>query len=658
MRRKPLPSWPGWLLLLLSGPLARAQQAPDTIRLPAAVITAARTAELAPGWKLLQLDSADLAPYRHKPLSDLLAEETSIFVKSYGQGSLATTSFRGSGAGHTAILWNGFNLGSPMNGQMDLSLVPVGVADRVTVQYGSSTALWGGGAVGGAVLLENGPRFGQGLQAEAGASFGSYGDQRQSAGFSMGTGRSSTRIDLFHQAAHNDLEYQMAVPGGTETRRLNNADRSQYGLLAGQQFRIGSDQQAGLHLWYQNSERGIPPTLSQSSSSARQEDQSLRLSGEWQRTGQRLAYQGRAGLFQDQLLWYQATPGPGEESRSLSVVTEAEMKYGPWPGHTVQGGVNLTHTEAQATAYGRTPRQDRAALFASWSYRDRNRHSISSLSLRQEWMDGSGVPFTFSVGSSYQLKPWLMVKANGSRLYRVPTFNDLYWVPGGNPDLRPEHGWSGDLGLAASWRPVGGHTAWNGELTGFDRRVENWIIWLPGPAWWSPSNIMEVWSRGVETNGGVQLQLRRTRLEWKVGTSYVLSTNQAAKGAHDASVGKQLIHVPLYSGHAKAGLTRGPFSASMAFRYTGSRYTSTDNLYYLPAFVLADATMSYGLHCGKGGKLQLMLQALNLFNERYQVLADRPMPLRNWQFGAHFTFGKPWAKAPTGPSDQPLDPDT
>lgn len=658
MRLKPLPSWPGWLLMLLSGPLARAQQAPDTVQLPAAVITAARTVELAPGWKLLELTGADLAPYRQKPLSDLLADETSAFVKSYGQGSLATTSFRGGGAGHTAILWNGFNIGSPMNGQLDLSLVPVGVADRVSVQYGSSAALWGSGAVGGAVLLETGSRFGQGLQAEAGASFGSFGDLRQNAGLSMGTARSATRITLFHVAARNDMEYQLSVPGGTETRRLSNADLTQYGLLAGQDLRISSDQQAGLHLWYQNSDRGIPATLAQSGSSARQEDQSLRLTGDWQRTGPRLAYQARAGLFQDQLLWHQAIPGPGEASSSMSLVTEAEMNFRPWPGHTVQGGVNLTHGEARAAAYAHTPRQDRAALFASWSYRSRHRRWASCLSLRQEWMDGSGVPFTFSVGSSYRLKPWLSVKANGSRLYRVPTFNDLYWLPGGNPDLQPEHGWNGDLGLVASWSPAGGRMAWSGELTGFDRQVKNWIIWLPGPAWWSPSNIMEVWSRGVETNGGAQLQLRRTRLEWKAGTSYVLSTNQVAKGVNDASVGKQLIHVPMYSAHAKTGLTRGPFAASVILRYTGARYTSTDNLHYLPAFLLADATMSYDLRCGKGGKLQLMLEALNLFNERYQVLADRPMPMRNWRFSAHFTIGKPLAGMRTGPAGHSTEPST
>lgn len=52
-------------------------------------------------------------------LAQLLQENSTVFIKSYGSGSLASVSFRGTGAGHTRVLWNGVSLNSPMNGQID-----------------------------------------------------------------------------------------------------------------------------------------------------------------------------------------------------------------------------------------------------------------------------------------------------------------------------------------------------------------------------------------------------------------------------------------------------------------------------------------------------------------------------------------------------------
>ena len=67
---------------------------------------------------ILKLDLANL------DLGELLAAYTPIFIKSYGRGALATASFRGTGASHTQVLWNDFQINSPMLGQVDFSQVP------------------------------------------------------------------------------------------------------------------------------------------------------------------------------------------------------------------------------------------------------------------------------------------------------------------------------------------------------------------------------------------------------------------------------------------------------------------------------------------------------------------------------------------------------
>ena len=63
-------------------------------------------------------------------IGELLAASTPVFVKSYGRGSLSTVSFRGTGASHTKVLWEGININSPMLGQTDFSLLPVSFFDE------------------------------------------------------------------------------------------------------------------------------------------------------------------------------------------------------------------------------------------------------------------------------------------------------------------------------------------------------------------------------------------------------------------------------------------------------------------------------------------------------------------------------------------------
>ena len=45
-------------------------------------------------------------------LSDLLSENTPVFIKNHGRGALASASFRGTAASHTQVNWNGIKINS------------------------------------------------------------------------------------------------------------------------------------------------------------------------------------------------------------------------------------------------------------------------------------------------------------------------------------------------------------------------------------------------------------------------------------------------------------------------------------------------------------------------------------------------------------------
>ena len=94
-----------------------------------------------------------------------------------------------------------------------------------------------------------------------------------------------------------------------------------------------------------------------------------------------------------------------------------------------------------------------------------------------------------------------------SRNFRFPTLNDLYFLPGGNPDLKKEHGISYDGGVSFAVGR-GGSYSLHGEATWFDSYIDDWIVWLPTfKGFWTPKkNIKEVHAYGVELKAGVDWQ--------------------------------------------------------------------------------------------------------------------------------------------------------
>lgn len=611
------------------------QQHRDTLLLKEVEVTATRLSTFSPGMKVEVLDSATVARHASSDLATLLANESPVFIKSYGLGSLATSSFRGGSANHTAVLWNGFNIGSPMNGQIDFALIPVGMMDDVRIQYGAGTALWGSGAVGGAIHLDGHPRFDQGLALQAGASFGSFNDQRYMVNAGFGNARWSATAALLQAAANNDFPYVNTVVPGSPEHRQNNASFQQLTLVTQVYHRFNEHQRVHFGHWYQESERAIPPTMHQASSAAQQVDGTQRITGGWQFTGRNTVVETRAAWFDEGLQWF---PFGTEavRSRSRTAIAEAEVRHLVGDRHTVSTGMNLTHTSALSDGYPNKPQQDRTALFLAYRYRSRNDRVLATWAARQELMNGAWVPFTTSVGGAVRFTEYLHARANAAKVYRIPTFNDLYWVPGGDRDLLSEVGWAGEAGLAVEQRV--GSVQFKGDGAVFSRMLDNWIIWLPGTSYWSPSNVMQVWSRGMEVRAEVTVPVQRTTITLSVLTNHVVSTNQVAKTPNDASVDRQLIYVPMYSGQARLTVSRGAFGLAMQMNYTGYRYTSTDNRSYLEPYILHTARASYALKPGKRHTLALEVQANNLFDTVYQTVADRPMPLRNYRAGIRLYF--------------------
>ncbi len=622
---------------LTSGLFAQEPLKDTTEILKTFTVNAQRLEDFGAGIKSLQFDSATQSRYVHSSLSDLIASEAGIFVRSYHNGGIASASFRGTNASHTAVIWNGFNINNPMNGQMDLSLIPVSFTDGIKIQYGGAGALWGSGAVGGAIHLSAKPRFNEGVKTELSAAAGSF--ESYSTNLSVGYSKSKheSSIKYFYNTSENNFSYINNYLPDAPKLKQEHARFEGRGLYATHHRLINNNQRLNLFVWYQQIQREIPPTLLESISLAQQKDNNIRVSSEWAKYINNNSLFFRVAYFDDAQNYENPLSNTDARNDYRTFAAEIEKNI-IWKRHKINTGSSNSYISAIASNYQNSHNRLTNTIFASYSYESKNERFSYVLSGRQEWIDMKSLPFTYSTGADYRLFNNLLVFAQFSKVFRVPSLNDLFWQPGGNQNLEPESGYTLQAGF--NWTVDKGNFTVETMPTFFNSIIDNWILWLPVAGYWRPQNLMQVWSRGLETNTSVTAKFQQLTACLSLMTNYVLATSQKAISDSDASVGKQLLYTPMYNGFAKFDVFYKSWHLSYKHNYTGYRYVSSDNTQYLKPYHKADIHLSYNIDIKKVST-SFFIQCHNLWNEVYEVVAIRPMPLRHFRTGITLSFNNP-----------------
>jgi iron complex outermembrane receptor protein len=233
------------------------------------------------------------------------------------------------------------------------------------------------------------------------------------------------------------------------------------------------------------------------------------------------------------------------------------------------------------------------------------------------------------INAAFNICDWLQIRVNIQRSFRAPTLNELYYTPGGNTGLKPERGWSEDGGYTV--KAGLGHIRFTHGLDLFNRNINDWIMWLGG-AIWTPHNIASVHSRGVETANKLTYTNGKWRLHTGVNTSYILATTSKSYIVGDGSIGKQIPYTPRYNGQANAGFTFARIYVNYSHTYTGYRFTRTDESDFLLPYQTGNVQVAFHMPVYRHS-LELTAQCNNIWNTKYQVVRDRPMPGTNWQMG-------------------------
>jgi len=609
------------------------QSKTDTVHLEAIEVNTTRLEAFGIGQNLITFSAEDIKQHSANGLDDLLASQSSVFIKSYGAGSLASPSSRGTGYGHTAVLWNGFNLQSPLNGGIDFSLLPLMVADEVQLQQGGSAALFGSGAIGGVVHLRQSAPIAQGWHGNLNANAGSFGRFGQGVKLSLGRKKWSADFRVQHDQAKNDFW----IKSRTDRRRQVNAALDQWAFTQHNKFQLASNQFLKTWAWLQTTDRELPPGRLQNNTHEEQRDTSIRLALEWQRFGSRAIQKIRTAWL-DERFEYKSDLLAPSLSNSKTFIGEMEQECLIGNQQSLLIGANYTREQGAVPGiFLEAISRHRFSTFIS--YKQSFRKWQSALSFRKEWVLNATDPITGSLGlESPNWKGWSL-GTQGSWNYKLPTFNDLYWTGAGargNVDLLAERSWSQEFNLSYQV-PLKKHE-WSNRLTVFNLWVNDWIIWIPqGDGVWQPDNLRKVWSRGLEASTQVKFDFSTFKIQTELEYQWNRATNQKVYAGAVGALGKQLIHVPIHTLGGQLKLFFGKSQILYRHRYNGIRFASSDNADVLAAYQLGELVLSHRF-CWAKKTLDLQVRVENLWNADYEVLAFRPMPTRGFFGTLKFGF--------------------
>ena len=626
------------------------------------------------GAQLTKLDSMALKENIALSMADVLAFNSSIFVKNYGRATLSTVAFRGTSASHTQVTWNGMKINNPMLGMTDFSMIPSYFIDDASLLHGTSSVNETGGGLGGAVKLSTKPARNEGFGLQYIQGIGSFSTFDEFLRLTYGNDhwQSSTRV--VYSSSPNDYEYcnhdkkinvydedMNIIDQYYPVERNRSGAFKDFHLLQEVYYNTGKGDCIGLNAWYINSNRELAMLTvdygDDTEFENRQREQTFRGVVSWNHLREKWRLDAKATYMYTWLAYdYKRDLGNGimapmTASRSyINTISGAiDSEYfvsDKWlvtaslsvSQHFVRSqdkNIILQEGDKGIVGYNKGRFEMSGSVSAKWQPIERLGLSVV---MREELVGNKWSPLipAFFIDGVIIEPGNITARASISRNFRAPTLNDLYALPGGNPDLKSERGWTYDAGLSFA---VGRENLYSlkGSAGWFESFISDWIIWLPTTqGFFSPRNIKDVHAYGIELQAEGNLWLPRG---WELnlnGTfSWTPSINEGEPvSAADQSIGKQLPYVPEFSSSVIGRLSWRDWTFMYKWCYYSERYTmSSNDITFsgkLPPYFMSNISLEKLL---KLRWLDLSLKGVinNLFDEEYLSVLSRPMPGINFE---------------------------
>ncbi|WP_281765659.1 TonB-dependent receptor plug domain-containing protein [Neptunitalea lumnitzerae] len=548
-------------------------------------------------------------------LTTVLNFTTPIYFKENGLGMVSSPSFRGTTAQQTAVLWNGININSQLNGQTDFNTVNSRTFDAIEVRSGGGSVLFGSGAIGGSVHLNNYIQFDKGLSASALLKYGSFNTLDATAKATLSKKDYSLQVGVSRLSSDNDFDF-VQTDGSNSNGQFYNTTVN---LNGG--YKINDKNLLKYYSYWYDGERHFS-VINPTDVKTKYGDYNTRNLLEWDGFYGKWISKLKLAYITEVYKYYANIDNDTHTNgKAKSMIGRYDLAYKVSPKLLLNSVIDITSTTGEGSSIPETNRTITAFnVMAKHQLTDKLLYEVTA---RKEFTDAYESPFLYSLGINYNLTKHYAISANGSKNFRIPTYNDLYWAGSGNPDLKPETSTQYEISNTYSSKYI------TLEATGFYSDIEDMIQWIPTGSLWAPVNIQRVKNYGVEGQMKASLKLNEhSRVVFQANYAYTVSK--------DRETDKQLVYVPYHKGGASLTYSFNQFSFVYQSLYVGEVFLLADNnpRYVLDGYSVANAGVDYTF--GKQKTYTLGVKFNNIWNKAYQAMANRYMPGTNFNIYLHF----------------------
>ncbi|MGK0452936.1 MAG: iron complex outermembrane receptor protein [Paraglaciecola sp.] len=550
-----------------------------------------------------------------RSLTDILKFNSFIYFKENGLGMVSSPSFRGTSASHTAVIWNGININSQLNGQVDFNAISANSYDNISVRSGGGSVLFGSGAIGGSIHLDNLIQFSKQEKHKLLVNYGSFNTQHINYDYVKATDKSFINIGLGYNASDNDFKYLGSNLTNENGSYLNYNFDVNYG------YKINKKHQLKIYSSTFFADRNLSRTLNAPSNDGYEDINSKNLL-EWNfALSSKEVITSRISYIFEKFKYFdnnqnksnfsdgntQRKIGQIDYNNSFSTklklnailgfesVTASGSSFDTNTRNILSGVVSLNHQLTKKLSYG--------------------------VQLRQDVQNDFDSPFLYSLGIEQKFSEKYTLSFNTSKNFRIPTFNDLYWQPGGNINLKPEDSYQFEIGNAISLKNI------SFQVNGFYIKSSYLIQWIPNPSGvWSPTNTDETRNLGIEFSANYKTSIKDHFI--------VINANYAYTDAKDLETNQQLISVPKNRLNGFVNYQYKNWSAFYQLLFNDDVQFLVDTI---PAFQVSNVGVEYEISTLKSNP-NLGFVINNIYNTKYQNTLNRPMPGINFQITTTINF--------------------
>ena len=643
-------------------------------------VTARRREE--PVIPVQKLDGARLQGLSTQSVADAARYFSGVQIKDYGGvGGMKTIDVRSMGTNHLGVFYDGIEIGNAQNGTVDLGKFSMDNIEEIALYNGQKSEIFQPakdyGSAGTLYIKTRRPRFTDGKRYNLSITMkaGTFGLANPSILYEQKLTDNihlSASAEYMYAHGRYHFRYRKVLPSGavawdTTAVRQNGdvqAGRAEVGLF-------GYLPEGKWHVkgYFYQSEKGIPGAIVNNvwTNAQRQWDRNAFVQGNFtKRVTKGYDVQINAKYSNDwmrylnpdtTLMYIDNSFTQQEIYLSMAHRLAVVGVKGLVPHNEVNWDISLSadwqwnYLEGNLANFVYPERNTVLAAVATqmyWKYLKAQASVLGTFIFDKIHQPTLTMPtayeqkpqFTPAVFVSYQpiLREELFLRAYYKRIFRMPTFNDLYYTDVGNISLLPEYTTQYDGGVQYDKRwQEGACRAVSVKADGYFNQVRNKIVAIPkgnGQYRWQMMNLGYVEIRGCDLNASATFDLTNDVL-LTVAAAYTYQKAQDFTDPNEMTYGGQIAYIPWHSGSATANLQWQGLSVNYAFIYVGERYHNSANI---PAnheqpWYTHDLSISYSMP-----HWYFAVEINNMLNQQYDVILNYPMPGINGKGIIRFTI--------------------